>query len=98
DIENHHVYAMFLQLLERFLVSPRFRNHIEIGLADEQCPNTLANEDVAINDDDVDQIGAPRVPWADSRSLPRLTPSRVGQYWVIRPYLDGKNIGIRGSL
>jgi hypothetical protein len=48
-------------LLECFLISPGFRNHIEIRLTRKQCPNALANEDVVINDDDVDQTDAPRM-------------------------------------
>ena len=55
---------MHLQLLECFLISPGFRNHIEIRLTRKQCPNTFANEDMIINDDDVDQTVAPKMPTA----------------------------------
>jgi hypothetical protein len=62
EIENHHVGAMHLQLLETFLISPSFRNHIEIRLTHQECPNAFADENVVINDDDVNQAADPKMP------------------------------------
>jgi hypothetical protein len=69
DIEDNDIHAVQPQLLERFLITPRFRNHIEIGVVHEQRPNALANENVVIDDDDIDQFGAPGCPAAESRLL-----------------------------